>query len=399
MNLTQNALILALNSGSSSLKFALFEYDEPAPENNLAQALYRGQFSAIGGDSHWRIISASGQRVIDEQASFNDHQQALNALLKWIRQTLPTATIHACGHRIVHGGEKYTQPVVVTEPVIEDLKALTPLAPNHQPAGLLGIDILRKSQPEMLQVACFDTAFHHTRSPLEQRFALPDRPELAGVKRYGFHGLSYEYIASALPDILQQRAEGRVVVAHLGHGASLCALQQRRSVATSMTFTPLDGLPMGKRCGALDPAVVLYLLQQGMAAEEISELLYFESGMLGLSGISDDVQTLLDSDTPAARFALEYFAHHCAKAIASMAAAMGGIDDLVFTAGIGEHSATLRQAIAERCAWLGLQLDAQANRDARSNISTADSPLQAWIIATDEEAMIARHTQQLMNKH
>jgi acetate kinase len=394
--LNQNAIIIALSSGSSSLKFALFEASELAHKGLAAQAVFRGQFSAIGAGGHWQVLSAGQTIMIDEHSDFANHQQALQTLLRWTQQTLPDATLAACGHRIVHGGEKFSRPVSVTDDVIDYLKSLTPLAPNHQPAGLLGIEAVHKSHPGLPQVACFDTAFHHSRSSLEQRFALPDWPELAGVKRYGFHGLSYEYIASRLPQVLQQRADGKVVVAHLGHGASLCALHNRQSVATSMTFTPLDGLPMGKRCGALDPAVVLYLLQQGMSADEISELLYFKSGLLGLSGISDDVSTLLDSTAPAAKFALDYFTHHCAKSIAAMAAAMGGIDDLVFTAGIGENSATLRAEIAGRCAWLGLEIDPQANLDSSPNISTSGSLLQAWVIPTDEELMIARHTRQVL---
>ncbi len=399
LQLKQNAIILALNSGSSSLKFALFEIAELKQKNVSAKAIYRGQFSVIGGDSHWQVLNAGQQILIDQHKKFSNHGHALQTLLQWIQHTLPDATLLACGHRIVHGGERFSQAAVVSDDVIDYLESLTALAPNHQPAGLLGISALREAQPALPQVACFDTAFHHSRSALEQRFALPDRPELAGVKRYGFHGLSYDYIAAKLPQVLQQRADGKVVVAHLGHGASLCALHQRHSVATSMTFTPLDGLPMGKRCGAIDPAVVLYLLQQGLTADEISELLYFESGLLGLSGISDDAQILLASVAPAATFALDYFAHHCAQSIAAMAAAMNGIDDLVFTAGIGEHSAAIREKIARRCRWLGLQIDPQANLDNRSNISACDSKLQTWVIPTDEEVIIATQTLQIMQTH
>ncbi len=390
---SSNPSLLTINSGSSSLKFALFSVsDTDAPRR-----LYRGDITAIGGDAGFHVHDGDGVPLQSRQAVIADHRQALQQLLDWLSQQAAAANLIGVGHRVVHGGRRFQQPVRITESVLSYLQSLSALAPNHQPPCLLGITSLQRLRPQLPQVACFDTAFHHARPAVEQRFALPDRPQLEEVRRYGFHGLSYEYLASILPDHLGATADGRVIIAHLGHGASLCALHQRRSIATTMTFTPLDGIPMGTRCGALDPAVVLYLLQQGMSAAQISELLYFHSGLLGVSGESGDMATLLAHPSDSARLAIEQFVHHTVRAIGSLAAALGGLDALVFTAGIGEHAVPIRAAIGKGCEWLGLHLDDEANRLGHRRISRDDSAVSAWVIATDEERMIAEHSLRLLN--
>jgi len=390
---SEAARLLVLNSGSSSLKFALYT---TTPEAGPS-VRYRGSLQGIGATGRFRV---SGDGVAhDTPVGISNHEQALGVVLDWLNGLKPTASLTACGHRLVHGGAAFQAPVQIDSATRRELQSLVSLAPNHLPANLAGIGALRKLQPSLPQVACFDTAFHHTRPPVEQVFALPQSQELAAIRRYGFHGLSYEYIAGVLPEYLEQAADGRVIVAHLGHGASLCALLQRRSIATTMTFTPLDGIPMATRCGSLDAGVVLYLLDQGWTAERIAELLYFESGLLGVSGLSDDMQTLLDSGATRARFAVELFVHHCVRAIASLAATLGGIDALVFTAGIGEHSPVIRDRIARGCQWLGLALDEQANTTHRPRISRPDSRVSAWVIPTDEEQIIARHTHDLLLSH
>ncbi|TCK17743.1 acetate kinase [Thiogranum longum] len=378
--------LLVINSGSSSLKFTLFT----GVDRSSLQERCRGLMSGIGQESRFRV-SENG-RTREVPVVLQDHEQALSTLMTWLSEQAGDATLTAVGHRMVHGGTRFNKPVPVTNDVLHYLDTLTPLAPNHLPANLAGIAALQKLQPNLPQVACFDTAFHSTRAEVEQQFALPDREALNNVRRYGFHGLSYEYIASVLPDHLGEKADGRVIVAHLGHGASLCAMHQRHSVATTMTFTPLDGIPMGTRSGSIDPAVVLYLLQQGMTSQAISDLLYFESGLLGVSGISDDMSTLLDSNEAKARFAIDLFVHHTVRAIGSLAAALGGIDGLVFTAGIGEHSPRIRSAVAAGCKWLGLELDEAANTRGISCINKPGSQVEARVIPTNEELMIARHT-------
>ncbi len=378
--------LLVINSGSSSLKFSLFT----GGDQNTLQEHCRGQLSGIGQAGSFRV-SENGQ-THETAITVKNHEQALSTLMTWLSGYPGDTALTAVGHRIVHGGTRFNTPVMVTDDVLHYLNTLTPLAPNHLPANLSGITALQALQPELAQVACFDTAFHTTRAEVEQHFALPHHEMLDDVRRYGFHGLSYEYIASVLPDHLGETAYGKIIVAHLGHGASLCAMHQRHSVATTMTFTPLDGVPMGTRCGSIDPAVVLYLQEQGMTPQAISDLLYFESGLLGVSGISDDVRTLLDSERPEARFAIDLFVHHTVRAIGSLAAALGGIDALVFTGGIGEHSMQIRSAIATGCRWLGLELDETANRQDASCISTPASQVETRVIPTNEELMIARHT-------
>lgn len=382
--------LLIVNCGSSSLKFALYR---------LAARLelqLRGQITAIGKTGHFQVRNTNGHSLDDRSIAVADHQQAAQILLDWLSGDAVSLDIVAAGHRVVHGGNRFHVPTLLTDEVVTYLQTLIPLAPNHQPPSLQGIAALQRLKPDIPQVACFDTAFHHHQPKAERHFALPPLPELEAVRRYGFHGLSYEYIAEVLPDHMGEHADGKIIVAHLGHGASLCALRQRRSVATTMTFTPLDGIPMGTRCGSLDPAVVLYLLGQGMTADAIADLLYFQSGLLGVSGTSDDMATLIKQNTLRSQQAVEQFVHHCVRSIGSLAAALGGLDALIFTAGIGEHAAPVREAISRRCEWLGLGLDVDANRRGHARISRDDSPVQAWVIATDEERMIAEHTLAIM---
>ncbi len=395
MDIDHSPVLLTINSGSSSLKFALFSAHDSHPPKRL----YRGEITAIGGDSRFCVHDSQGVLLQTRKVTVSDHQQALQQLLAWLSEATASSGLLGVGHRVVHGGRRFQQPAQITEDVLTYLQSLSSLAPNHQPPCLLGITTLQHLRPQLPQIACFDTAFHHHRPAVEQRFALPAWPELDEVQRYGFHGLSYEYIAKILPDHLGVAADGRVIVAHLGHGASLCAMHQRRSVATTMTFTPLDGIPMGTRCGSIDPAVVLYLLQQGMSAERISDLLYFQSGLLGISGESGDMATLLERSSESARLAVEQFVHHTVRAIGSLAAALGGLDALVFTAGIGEHAASVRAAIGDGCEWLGLRLDNEANRLGRTCISRDDSAVSAWVIATDEEQIIAEHSLRILNHH
>jgi acetate kinase len=303
----------------------------------------------------------------------------------------------AIGHRVVHGGPEYSEPILVTPEVLDRLARYVPLAPLHQPNNLAPIRTILELRPELPQVACFDTAFHRGHGPLADHFAIPEELYAEGVRRYGFHGLSYEYIASVLPEQAPDIADGRVVVAHLGNGCSACAMRDRMSIATTMGFTALDGLPMGTRCGDLDAGVVLYLIQQkGMSPEELVDLLYKRSGMLGLSGISSDFRELLASDNPRARFAVELFCNRVARHIASLAAALGGVDGIVFTAGVGENAAPVRSAICRACSWLGVELDEAANREHNRRITTPSGRVGAYVIKTDENLMIARHARALL---
>lgn len=384
-----NTAFLILNAGSSSLKFAVYRADAPPAR----QAVYRGSIEAIGERGSFRVFHAADADALIEQAvAAGTHQQALTRLLDWLASRHPGLVLRAAGHRVVHGGADYHHPVRVDDQVLTTLAGLIPLSPLHQPHNVGAIRALAALRPGLPQIACFDTAFHHTLPPMARHFALPREMAARGIRRYGFHGISYEYIAGVLPDYLGAAAEGRVVVAHLGYGASLCALSRRRSVDTSMGFTPLDGLPMGSRCGALDPGVLLYLLrEEGMDLAQVDDLLHHRSGLLGYSGISGDVRALLASDEPAAREALDLFAYRTAQAIASHAVALNGIDALIFTAGIGEHAAPVRAAICGHLAWLGLKLDPAANAGHGPRISAAGSPVAGWVIPTNEEFVIAHH--------
>lgn len=385
--------LLVLNAGSSSLKFGVFPAEGGAP-------LLSGQIDAIG------IAPKLGARRGDER--FDEalpevsghacaHEEALAWLLDWLSGHLAALELIAAGHRVVHGGTRFSAPVRIDDAVLSELQALIPLAPLHQPHNLRGIRALAAQLPELPQVACFDTAFHHTQDARAATFALPRGITAEGVRRYGFHGLSYDYVATRLPDVLGERADGRVIVAHLGAGASLCAIRQRRSVATTMGFTALDGLMMATRPGSLDPGVLLYLMDhRDMDAAALTKLLYHQSGLLGVSGISADMRALLASDAPAAAEAVELFCYRAAREIGSLMAALGGLDALVFTAGIGEHSAPVRARIAELLDWTGLRLDTARNAEHAVRIEATDSPVAAAVVPTDEEGMIAGYTRGLL---
>ena len=388
-------VIWVLNVGSSSVKSSLYRAQGSGRGEH---PLYRIEVSGIGHRAHLRAQDGQGVVIADQTiAASGDQEEALHALVDWLDGHAGTTRIVAAGHRVVHGGHDFTQPVRITPAVMAALRDLAPLAPLHQPHNLAAIDVIAERLPQLPQIACFDTAFHSTQSALATRFALPRALTEKGIRRYGFHGLSYEYIASVLPDHLGPPAEGRVVVAHLGSGASMCALQGRRSVATTMGFSALDGLMMGRRCGSLDPGVILYLLQEeGMDAAAISHLLYEQSGLAGVSGISDDMRDLLASDKPQAAEAIELFVYRISQELGSLAASLGGIDALVFTAGIGEHAPEIRRRVALAADWLGARLDDAANSAGASRISTADSAISLWVIPTDEELMIVRHTRDLL---
>ena len=389
--------ILVLNAGSSSIKFSVF----PGQERPTRQGLIcEGQCEGIGHRIRFTARDRSEVSLVDaDLTDATTHEAALAALLDWIEGHFHDDRLVAAGHRVVHGGSLYAAPVVIDARVTAELRRLVPLAPLHQPHNLAAIGELSRLHPALPQVACFDTAFHHTQSGVATAFALPRRLTDEGIRRYGFHGLSYEYIASVLPDTLgAHAAEGRVVVAHLGSGASLCAIQNRKSVATTMGFTALDGLVMSRRSGNIDPGVILYLMQEkGMTAADVGHLLYNESGLLGVSGISDDMRTLLASDDPSAKEAVALFVYRVGRELGSMAAALGGIDALVFTAGIGEHAPDIRRRVCEGAAWLGVDLDRHANLAGGPLITRRGSRTSAWVVPTDEDLMIALHTWTLLN--
>lgn len=389
--------ILVLNAGSSSIKFALF----PGEERPMRRDLFcEGECAGIGHRVHFTAEDGKGAPLVDEHLSEGTrHEDALAHLLRWLEQRFPQHRLVAAGHRVVHGGVLYKGPVRIDAKVVAELTRLVPLAPLHQPHHLAAIAALSKLHPSLPQIACFDTSFHHTQSEVAAAFALPRRLSEEGVRRYGFHGLSYEYIASVLPEVVgKANADGRVVVAHLGSGASMCAMRGRKSVATTMGFTALDGLPMSRRCGSLDPGVVLYLIEaKGMTATAVSDLLYHSSGLLGVSGLSDDMKTLLASDRPSAKEAVALFVYRIGRELGSLAAALGGLDALVFTAGIGEHAPEIRRRVCEGAAWLGIDLDESANAKGDPRIARAQSRTSAWVIPTDEDLMIARHVWTVLN--
>lgn len=390
--------ILVLNAGSSSVKFSVWSAGPDTPQTlSLTQ---RGAVTERGGQVRFQVADKAGKQLAADESSLTGasfHPQALHRILHWLDTNFPGSELHAVGHRVVHGGDQYLQPVRVDAAVLAGLHALSPLAPLHQPHNLAAIELLAEQRPHLKQVACFDTAFHQTQPPLARRFALPHALHDTGIKRYGFHGLSYEYLAQVLPDDLGEVADGRVIVAHLGSGASLCALQQRRSVATTMGFTPLDGLMMGTRCGALDPGVLLYLqCERGMSLAQVEHLLYHESGLLGVSGISADMSVLLKSHDPRAQEAIDLYVYRIVREIGALAAALRGVDALVFTGGIGEHAAVIRARVCDALAWLGLHLDAARNAAGGPCISRTSSAVSAWVIATHEDAIIAHHVQHVL---
>jgi len=386
-----NDALLVLNAGSSSIKFALF----PLAATIARRPALAGQIDGIGAGQGARLtaVDGAGKAVAHRPlADCNDHHQALEFLLHWLDRHTDHA-VAAVGHRVVHGGEHYREPLLVDDASLEALARLIPLAPLHQPHNLEAIRALRQLQPALPQVACFDTAFHRSQPPLAQAFALPRAISAQGIRRYGFHGLSYEYIAHVLPEHLGERADGRIVVAHLGNGASMCAMKRRQSTATTMGFTALDGLMMGTRCGNLDPGVLLYLMeQQGMDSAALTRLLYHQSGLLGVSGISQDMRELLASDQAEAREAVDLFCYRIGRELGSLAAALNGLDALVFTGGIGEHAAPVREEVCAQARWLGVEIDAAANSTGALRISAAGSGIEVLVLPTNEEWMIARHT-------
>ncbi|MDR3470574.1 MAG: acetate/propionate family kinase [Devosia sp.] len=381
--------VLTLNAGSSSLKFGLYGL------GTGVELILKGEIDSIDAHPHLLIAGANGQPLEDRrwEAERPGHDVLLGDLLDWLEHHLGARRLGAAGHRIVHGGSRFAEPVRLTPEIIAALVALTPLAPLHQPLGLAPVEALTRVRPGLPQVACFDTAFHHGLKPPVSRYAIPAAYEARGIRRYGFHGLSYEFIAGRLAEIDPALPGKRTVVAHLGNGASLCAMRDGRSHDTTMGFSALEGLVMGTRPGSIDPGVLLYLLEQeGLSPRALEDLLYHQSGLLGVSGISSDVRTLLESPEPAAREALELFAFRAARETTAMANTLGGVEAIVFTGGIGEHAAPVRQMICARLAWLGVSLDAEANARSAARIDAADSRVEVRIIATDEELTIARHT-------
>jgi acetate kinase len=381
--------IAVLNAGSSSIKFALYEAGRDGA------LLFHGQVENIGLAAHLQAADASGAAVAERRWAKGelDHHGATDAILKLGRELLAGRPVLAFGHRVVHGGTEFAVPVRIDASVMAALEKLVPLAPLHQPHNLAPIKFIAAAAPDIPQVACFDTAFHRSQAALVQEFALPRDLTAAGVRRYGFHGLSYDFIVSRLGELDADLAKSRLVIAHLGNGASLCAVAQGRSVASTMGFTAVDGLMMGTRSGALDPGVLLYLMQEGgLDAKAIEDLIYRRSGLLGVSGISSDMRTLRQSKAPEAAEAIALFVYRIVREIGSLAAALGGLDGLVFTAGIGEHDPATRAEVAAGCGWLGLKLDSALNTLGSGRISAPGASVAVWVVPTDEERMIARYT-------
>lgn len=384
--------ILVVNAGSSSIKFELFSVDT----DDQLDKIIKGQIDGIGTRPHLFAATSKGTLLSDQTWAPEDVSAvpaALEKLIAFLRPQIGGELPAAVGHRVVHGGPDFSEPVAVTSSILSELERLIPLAPLHQPNNLAPIRAVLERRPHLLQVACFDTAFHRGHADIADRYAIPERLYAEGVRRYGFHGLSYEYIVSRLPHIAPDIAGGRVVVAHLGSGASMCAIADGRSVESTMGFTALDGLPMGTRSGQLDPGVVTYLMRaKGMRLEDVESFLYKECGLKGLSGISNDVRDLLASNAPEAKLALDYFAYRIALFTGMLAAAMGGIDAFVFTAGIGENAPAIREAVIRRLEWLGLRVSFNANNSNAVCISGEGAKVPCFVIPTNEELMIATHT-------
>lgn len=402
--------IVVLNAGSSSLKFSVFVWERPSGRESDVRALkgastelvagVRGQVEALQAAPRFKAKDADGKPAGEHawpEGTQLGHAGALEHLVPFVRTRLRDTPIAAVGHRVVHGGMQYSAPVRVDAQVLAVLEQFVPLAPLHQPHNLAPIRLLLELQPTLPQVACFDTAVHRSNPELAQMFALPYELHEQGVRRYGFHGLSYEYVASVLPQLDARAAGGRTIVLHLGNGASMCALEGGRSIASTMGFTAVDGLPMGTRCGNVDPGVILYLMdQRGMDARAIEKLVYTESGLLGVSGIASDMRTLLASDAPRAKVAVDLYCYRIRREMGSLAAALGGVDAIVFTAGIGENSAEIRARVLRDAAWLGVELDAAANAAGAQRISAPGSRVAAYVVPTNEELMIARHTRDVL---
>jgi acetate kinase len=384
-----------VNAGSSSLKFAVFR----RPSGDAWRIEVRGQIEGIGTKPQFSAKNTDNQSIADRQldGSIKDGRTALGFVADWLRERYGGAHVCGVGHRVVHGGARYTRPTIVTPEVLEDLRGLIPLAPLHQPYNLAAIEAVWERLPGVPQVACFDTSFHRGQPAVAEIVPLPREIRDRGVQRYGFHGLSYEYIASVLPSVAPEIAGGRVIVAHLGSGASMCAMKDGKSLDSTLGFTALDGLCMGTRPGAVDSGVILYLFQElGLSPKDVETILYKKSGLLGISGISNDMRALLASSEAEARLAVDYFVYQAAKQIGALAAVLGGVDGLVFTAGIGENSPEIRQRICEASAWLGIDVDKNANARKGPRISSDASRVSAWVIPTNEELMIARHTGALL---
>ncbi len=387
--------ILVLNAGSSSIKFLLYEHKDGQLDPQL-----RGQIEGIHTSPHFVARTARG--VVAAEKRWGDevklgHEGAVDYLAEFLRNEAGGMELEAVGHRVVHGGPEFVRPVRIDREVLARLERFVPLAPLHQPHNLAPIRMLLALRPDLPQVACFDTAFHSTNPSVAQRFAIPTELHDAGVRRYGFHGLSYEYVASVLAEHDERAASGKAVVCHLGNGSSMCAIEKGASVASTMGFTALDGLAMGTRCGAIDPGVLLYLMdERKMDARAIETLLYQQSGLLGVSGISSDMRKLLDSNEPRAQVAVDLFVYRIRRELGSLAAALGGLDAVIFTAGIGENSAVIRERVCRDATWLGVDVDSEANRGGGPCISAKGSRVSAWVLPTNEELMIARHTQRLV---
>lgn len=392
-----NNYLLVINAGSSSIKFAVYQRDASSSQL-VADAA--GQIEGIGNQPNFKVKNNHGVILVERKLSADearDHTGAVTIIRTWLQGYFAGGTLLAVGHRVVHGGQHYLAPVLIDARILKDLENLIPLAPLHQPHNLSAIRAFQEIMLNLPQVACFDTAFHRTQPAVAKHFALPRHFFDEGVRHYGFHGLSYEYIASVLPTLEPSLADARIIVAHLGNGASLCAIHNGRSIATTMGFTPLDGLVMGSRCGSIDPGVLLYLMDHyNMDVHALEQLLYHQSGLLGVSGISSDMRTLLASDDPCAKEAIELFVYRIGREIGSLAAALSGLDALVFTAGIGEHSAAIRAKVCHQAKWLGLELDDSANETGSKRISSSNSKISVWILPTDENLMIARHTLRLV---
>ena len=419
--------LLVINAGSSSIKFSVFALPNGGSELTL---VCRGLQENLGEDNpHFKAFDHAGQVLADVyptpgsgpyrkqgpehrrraadvaappppkpvSAAVYDHQAALRDLLDWLDQTPGLPEVIAAGHRVVHGGEEFSDPQLLTPAIMTRLETFIPLAPLHQPHNLAGIRAISAVRPTLPQAACFDTAFHHGQPELAKLFALPKTYRAEGVRRYGFHGLSYEYVAGALTTLMGTSITGRIVIAHLGNGASMCAIQDGRSIASTMGFTAVEGLPMGTRTGSLDPGVILYLIERhGMGVKDLTNLLYKQSGLLGLSGVSNDMRELLASPDPNAKLAVDYFCYRIARELGSLAAALDGLDALVFTGGIGEHAAAVREQVCGLSSWLGIEMDPAANAANQTRIDRAGSRTAVWVVPTNEELVIARHTRRLV---
>jgi acetate kinase len=386
--------ILVINAGSSSWKFSIFESARDGSLTPGPQGQVNAIGSVVGRGARLEVLDARGRKLLNAPVDGNDHESAMSAIHAWFAAHVGNESGFAgIGHRVVHGGATYSAPVIIDDPVIAELEKLAPLAPLHQPHHIAAIRALTAIAPKVPQVACFDTAFHRNQPPLAQEFALPRALTAKGIRRYGFHGLSYEYIMSVMPRVAPECADGKIIVAHLGNGASMCAIEGGLSVATTMGFTAVDGLPMGTRTGALDPGVLLYLLQtEGMDAEAIEHLIYEQSGLLGVSGLSGDMRILLASPLPAAKESVDLFVYRIGRELGSLTAALGGLDAVVFTGGIGEHATEIRARVCIDAHWIGITLDKALNAAGGPRISDDGSRVSAWVIPTDENLMVARHT-------